>query len=279
MIDMLVSLNADLASSIAFRYACRLTELVDIHLQTIHVEEVEKEGYPPGSGWVRSTWEKGLLQTAQEEISQLINTEKSTCPPLNAAIIRIGDREDELLQEIKNESYDLLLEGVLSSFDEQLFYKKMRSKLYKQTPCPIILVKNLVNPDRVALLIGEHKDVKPIVSTFLRIFCKSKVTVDLVYFEPEKSGQTEFKKKYAELAESFDGQAAGRVLDEAKALLAEDGWTPEESWVIRNKPRKIGEMLEAYGLVGVRIPRGTHKHNMVLDVLSRVPSATLLSKY
>jgi hypothetical protein len=279
MIDMLVSLNADLASSIAFRYACRLTELVDIHLQTIHVEEVEKEGYPPGSGWVRSTWEKGLLQTAQEEISQLINTEKSTCPPLNAAIIRIGDRDEELLQEIKNESYDLLLEGVLGSFDEQLFYKKLRSKLYKQTPCPILLVKNLVNPAQVALLMGEHKDVKPVVSTFLRIFSKSKVTVDLVYFEPEKNSQEGFKKKFAELAGSSDGQVAGRILDEAKTLLAEDGWKPEESWVIRNKPKKIGEMIEEYGLVGVRVPRSSHKHTIVLDVLSRVPSATLLSKY
>ena len=74
MIKALVSLNADLASSIALRYSCRLAESVDMKLHTIHVEEVDREGYPPGSGWVRSTWEKGLVQTAEEEISHLIST-------------------------------------------------------------------------------------------------------------------------------------------------------------------------------------------------------------
>ena len=45
MIHSLISLNADLASSIALRFACRLTQFVDMRLQTIHVEEVEKEGF------------------------------------------------------------------------------------------------------------------------------------------------------------------------------------------------------------------------------------------
>ena len=70
MIKTLVSLNADLASSIAFQYSCRLKQFVDMNLRVIHVEEVE--GHPPGSGWVRSTWERGLIHTAREEISQLM---------------------------------------------------------------------------------------------------------------------------------------------------------------------------------------------------------------
>jgi hypothetical protein len=276
MINTLVSLNADLASSIAFRYACRLAESVDMHLQTIHVEEVEKEGYPPGSGWVRSTWEKGLLQTAEEEILQLVNTEKSSCPPLDASIVRIGDREEELIREIENESYDLLLEGVLNSFDAQLFYKKVRSKLYKYASCPIILVKNLVNPDRAALLLGDPKDVKPLVSGFLKIFEKSKLTVDLVYFSIKRAGQEAFKKKLTEATES-GLEDAGRVVGEATALLAEHGWNPQESWIIQDKSYEIGEILGEYGLVAARIPRSAKK-NLVMDVLSRVPSATLLCK-
>ena len=277
MINTLVSLNADLASSIAFRYACRLAELVDMHLQTIHVEEVENEGYPPGSGWVRSTWEKGLLQTAQEEISQLINTEKSSCPPLDDAIIRIGDREEELLQEIKTQPYDLLLEGVLSSFDAQLFNQKVRSKLYKYAACPIILVKNLANPANVALLFAGSKDVKPIVSNFLKIFDKSKLSFDLVFFSIKKTGEEEFKKKMSEVT-GADQAEAGTVIAEAKSLLAENGWTPQETWVIRDRPKKIGEMLADYGLVSARIPHSANKRNLILDLLSCVPSATLLQR-
>ena len=50
MINALISLNADLASSIALRYACRLMDCIDMRLQTMHVEVVDKEDFPPGSG-------------------------------------------------------------------------------------------------------------------------------------------------------------------------------------------------------------------------------------
>jgi nucleotide-binding universal stress UspA family protein len=275
MINTLISLNADLASSIAFRYACRLTEFIGMRLQTIHVEEVENDGYPPGSGWVRSTWEEGLLRTAKEEISQLINAEKASCPPLDDTIIRIGDRDDELLQEIKRRPYDLLLEGVLSSFDAQLFHKRVRTRLYKYAPCPIILVKNLVAPDRVALLLGDLKEVTPLVSAFVKIYANAKATVDLVYFSIKKTDQAEFKTKLSDAA--MPGlEDAGHVIVEAKARLAKHGWTPAESWIVRDRPQKIGEMLEDYGLVGSCVPRSTNKKNLVLELLSRVPSATLL---
>lgn len=277
MINTLVSLDADLASSIAFRYSCRLSQLVDMHLQTIHVEEVEKEGYPPGSGWVRSTWEKGLLQTAQEEISQLINAEKSSCPPLDNAIIRIGDREEELLREIDENSYDLLMEGVLNSFEAQLFYKKVHSKLYKHARCPIMLVKNLVNPDRVALLLSETREVEPLVATFLRLFDKSKIGVDLVHFTIKKAGQTEYRKQVTD-ATAEELVTAAPAIDEATARLADQGWEPGQCWIVRDSPRKIGEMMESYGLVTACIPNSASKRNMIMDLLSRVPSATLLCK-
>ena len=277
MINTLVSLNADLASSIAYRYSCLLTALTDIRLQPIHVEEVDKEGYPPGSGWVRSTWEKGLIQTAQEEISQLINTEKDSCPPVDNTLVCIGDREDELLKEIEVHSYDLLLEGVLSSFDAQLFHKKVRSKLYRHAPCPIILVKNLVNPGRMGLLLGDLQDVTPVVSTFLKLFQKSKLAIDLVYYVPIHGGEKEAKQTVAE-ATIAGFEPAGPVFDKAKAMLADHGWTPAESWIIRNSPKNIGEMLGEYGLVGATIPRSTTRKNLAIDLLSRVPSATLLCK-
>ena len=177
MINALLAINADLASSIAFRYACRLAEVIDMRLETIHIEAAAKEKFPPGSGWVRSTWEAGLLQSARETINQLINTEKNECPALGASIVRIGDREDELLGEIQKKSYDLLLEGILEDFDAHSFHQRIRSKLYRYAPCPIILVKNLAHPDRVALLLQDAEDVVPVVSTFMRLFDPSKTAV------------------------------------------------------------------------------------------------------
>ena len=189
MINALVSLNADLASSIAFRYACRLMEYLDMRLQPIHVEEVDKGSFPPGSGWVRSTWEKGLLETAREEIAQLINAEKADCPSLDSTIVEMGEYDEALLHEIEDKSYDLLIEGVLTSFHGQLFHKRIRSKLYRFAPCPIITVKNLVQPERIVLLLYEAGDATPLVSNFLKLFTKPSTRVDLVHLTFQKGGQ------------------------------------------------------------------------------------------
>ena len=278
MINTLVSLNADLASSIAFRYSCRLTEFVDMRLQTIHVEEVDAEGYPPGSGWVRSTWEKGLLQSARQGISRLINTEKTNCPPLGDTIVRIGDHDDQMLQEIAEKSYDLYIEGVLNAFDAQLFHQKVKTKFFKHVPLPILLVKNLVAPSRIALLMEDPQDAVAVISAFLKIFGKSKLALDLVHFTITKSDQGVLKEKIPLDATTPDTNNTLGVIAEAKALLGKNGWAPKDSWTLRGNTQQIGEMLGDYGLVGAFLPRNTTKKRFVMELLSRVPSATLICK-
>jgi hypothetical protein len=275
MIKTLVSLNADLASSIAFRYSCRLTQFVDMSLQTIHVEEVG--GYPPGSGWVRSTWEKGSLHTAQEEISQLINAERSSWPPLGPPIIRVGEREDELIHEIEDQSYDLFMEGILNSFSPVNFYKKLRSKLYRYAPCPIILVKNLVDPNGVALLLTDNADLRPLISTFLKIFRKSELKVDLIHFTFQKSWRPGFREKVG--VSSIPGhENANKMLGEARAMLTEKGWDRRESWIIQDTLEKFNEFLEDCSLVAACIPRNPARKSWMMELLSRVPTATLLCR-
>lgn len=278
MIKTLVSLDADLASSIALRYSCRLSQLMDMHLQPIHVEEVEKEGYPPGSGWVRTTWEKGLLQTAEEEIARLINADKSSCPTLDSAIVRIGDREEELLRQIEDNAYDLLVEGVLNAFDASLFYKKTRSGLYKYLHCPIVLVKNLVDPDRAALIVlGEAQDTPATVAAAANLFSRSRISVDIVGFTAKKSGESELQKRASEAtAEELEGLAG--AIEAAGTLLSQKEVAHGEKWIIRDDPKKAGEMLGDYGLVAACISGSAARKNQVMDLLSRVPTATLLFK-
>jgi len=278
MINALVSLNADLASSIAFRYTCRLMEYVDMRLQTIHVEEADKEGFPPGSGWIRSTWEKGLLQTAREDIAQLINTEKSTCPPLDAAIVRIGEHDDELLHEIEKKSYDLFVEGVLSSFQAHSFYQKMRSKLYRFAPCPILLVKNLVQPNRVALLFEDMSDIQPLASTVSTLFGPKKATLDLVHFGFKTPDKPALRIPVHDEPMPTGHENAAKLLDAAKDLFTERGWVPNGTWIVQDTSRKISEFLSDFGLVGACIPRNVNKDSHLLDLLSDIPSAMLLCK-
>jgi len=235
----------------------------------MHVEELDKEGYPPGSGWVRSTWEKGLIQTAQEEISQLINAEKSSCPPLEVPIICVGERENKLLREIEEESYDLFVEGMLHSFNSANFYKKVRSKLYTYAPCPIILVKNFADLNRIALLLGDNMDLQPLISTFLKVFGNSAMTVDLIRFTIQKSGRPGSREKI---------DNGNKLVRDTKTILMEKGLDLRESWIVQDTPRNIGEFLGSYGLVAARIPSHASKKGRVMELLSQVPSATLLCR-
>ena len=275
MIKTLVSLNADLASDIAIRYACRLPQFADLNLQAIHVEEVE--GHSPGTGWVRNTLERGLLYTAQEEISDLIRATRSSYHTLDTPIIRVGEREDELLREIKDGSYDLFMEGILNSFSPVNFYRRLQSGLYRQAPCPVLLVKNLAVPDRTAILFRDHTDLAPLVSTFSKIFTKPGQETDLIHFSFPDPGRKGFKENVTD-AEPSSRKNAYRLLEDAKAMLLEDSRYPNESWIIQNTPEKLSEFLADYGLVVIQMPRNTFQKSRAMELLSHVPTATLLCR-
>jgi len=273
MIKTLASLNADLASDIAFRYASRLSQFVDMNLQAIHVEEVE--GPSPGTGWVRNTLERGLLHTAQEEITSLIKSARSQYRTLDTPIIRVGEREHELLREIRDGSYDLFMEGILNSFSPVNFNRRLQSGLYRNAPCPILLVKNLVELNRTAILVRDSTDLKISISSFLKIFTKPDPEVDLIHFSFPESGRKGFKEK---VEDSEPSTRKNKTLEDARAMLMENDREPKESWIIRDTPEKLNDFLADYGLVVIRMPGNPAKKNRVMEMLSHVPTATLLCR-
>jgi hypothetical protein len=275
MIKTLVSLNADLASSIALRFVCRMAEVVKMGIETIHVEETDSEGNPPGTGWVRRTWEKGLLGTAEAEISQLINAERSSCPTLGSPKMMVGEREAEILRELEEESYDLLVEGILLSFDASHFENRMRSKLYTKMPCPLLLVKNLVGLKKIALLVEDHTDLGTLVPIFSKLFEEATLEYDLLRVILQKPGRLSFKKDVQDKEVPASGDA-DEMLTNVRNMLVEAGSSPQEVKTIRDIPARIADSLQEYSLVASCVPRQMARKSPMLEVLSRVPSAVLL---
>jgi len=275
MIKTLVSLNADLASDITFRYSCRLSQLTDMNLQAIHIEEMESN--PPGTGWVRNTLEQGLLHTAQEEISGLIKAAQSSYHSLDAPIIRVGDPERELLREIKDGSYDLFMEGILNSFSPVNFKKRLQSGLYRNAPCPMLLVKNLVELNRAAFLLNDNTDLTSCISTFLKIFTKPEPEVDLIHFSFPESGRKGFNEKVEEAGASSH-KNSDKILENAEAILKKNGRDRRESRIIRDTPEKLNEFLADYGLIVTQMPRNPSQKSNVMELLSHVPTAILLCR-
>ena len=266
MLKTLVTLNADLASSIALRYVCQMTDVVEMVLQTIHVEDADAEGHPPGTGWVRRTWEKTLLQSGEEEIAQLLRTERSSCPTLPPTKMVLGDHDEEIPQELERESYDLFVEGMIYHHPSTNFHQKIRSRLYRHASCPIVLVKNLVSLNRIAVILDVATDHSTVVRTFLNIFKGADIDLDLLYFSYHKDDGTI----------SRDGTTPDGMLSHARKMLADGGRNPKSCRIIQDIPEKLDELFKDYGLAVSSVLHVTNKKSPLEDLLYRIPSPLLL---
>lgn len=266
MIKTLVSLDADLASSIALRYACQLANIIEMDLNTMHVEEADRQGAPPGSGWVRRTWENALLKTGEAEVSQLIQAEKLSYPALRVPKMVVGEWEHEMLNEIQKESYGLFIEGALHTFTPSNFYNKIRSKLYRHMPSPVIMVKNLVKLEKMVIVFNEEVEFKRLLEKFLKIFKKANIELDLMHYQFRASAE----------ASPDNNKDANKILDNARQILMESGWQTQQTRSFQGLPEEMGELLRDYGLVVSPFRRTLTKNSLLLEFLSRIPSPILL---
>lgn len=267
MIKVLVAVESDLASSIALRYGCQLANLMEVELQTIHVKEPGLEGPATGAGWARRTWEKELLQKGKDEIAQLLKAESSFCPVLSKPLIFIGDREEEILNELKRGAYDLFVEGIPSVSSSAKLYQKIHSSLYQHMGCPFILVKNLLPLQKVLFLLSDEADPRQLISTFLRIFGGAKIGIDLLSYTFKQTG----------LSFSPEEEVGDRRIKDAGRLLGSEGWTPVQSRVAQGPPAELVEHLQEYGLVLAAIDRSFSKKSRLLALLDRISSPVLIS--
>ena len=261
MIKVLVPVEADLASSIALRYVCQIANLIETEILTINVRTSSSEEYPVGTGWVRHTWEKTMLREAEDDIRQLIRAERAHCPTLGEPMAVLGDRDDEILNEILSGSYHLFLEGTIPTFSSSYFTKRLQSHLYQSMPCPIIMVKNLMPLTRVLLILGDGVDGRKLIQTFTDTFKKAPLPIDLFYlkFQEKKDGDQEQEK-----------------LKGALDLLEEQGWKAEKSDVLYGRPQELAERLEEYGLLATVLGRSLKKKDPLQEFLVATLAPILL---
>jgi len=154
MQNVLIALETDLASSIALRYACRFEKLIRFNMQVVHIPDLDEQNHPPGGGWVHRTWENAVVQQSGREIRKLIREERGYCYSAGEPKIIPGEKDQVILEELRKKRYDFFIEGFLHSFEPDRFFKKLDSDLYRHLPCPALMVKNMVDPDRGIQIVG-----------------------------------------------------------------------------------------------------------------------------
>ncbi|MBU0682606.1 MAG: hypothetical protein KKD73_14410 [Proteobacteria bacterium] len=261
----LLALDENLASSIALRYASQLVNMLTLQLQAGHVEVPDKKQHSGGTGWVRRTWERGLQEAGQQAVQRLLNTEKVPCPFIGSPKVFIGDRDKEFLAELGSGRYDLFIEGNLNTSDINNFYELISSPLYTKTPCPIMVVKNLVSSDSVALLCGDGVDHQSVIPKALSLLKGDALHYDLIFYRYQET----------EATVSTNKDEAGTVLVEAEKLLQAANIKPANVQVVTGTPESVAAMLKKYCLVATSFPvRKTPR----LELLAQCPSPILLCK-
>jgi hypothetical protein len=255
----LIAVKADLASSIAIRYACQLSELTGLKLQTLYVAKPDEQGQTPGTGWVKQTWEDAVTLRGRDTVAQLIQAEKAACPELGNPKMIAGKRDMEILHELQVSDYDLFMEGILHAFEPAGFLKKIHSRLYRNLPCPVLMVKNLISLDKGILALGEDRDLPSCIAVFFKLFEGIQVDLDLICCRFDHTGDT-----------------AGRGLRTAENMLAEKSRTPGSSRVVHAGSESLEQSIRDYGLVLSSLSRENTAENPIVDLLGRTPCPVLI---
>ncbi|NIA08413.1 MAG: hypothetical protein GWP10_01220 [Nitrospiraceae bacterium] len=265
MKSSLIYIDENLASSMALRYASQLTNLIDMALQIIHVEEPEDKDQSFGTGWTRRSWEHGLQEAGLQEVNRLLKTERIDCHFIGDPLVLVGDRESELLSEMGHHAYNLYIEGYLNTANVHDFYALIGSHLYRKMSCPALIVKNLVPLDRVLVLTAEGVDSTELLSCFMRLFNPGSVPVDFLHFCFHENGAPVWASESE--AESH--------FEDVGELLSNKGWTVSNKRIVCGTPEQVAELLRDYGLIVSIFPT---RKSPYYELLAMLPNPVLLCK-
>lgn len=261
MIKTLVAIEVDLASSLAIRYACQLGSLIDVELHPVYVKEPPPEVPATGTGWVRHTWEREILEMGKEEIQEMLASEMESCPQLQAPRVIYGDREYELLKIMEHEPFDLYIEGAPYPFTPANIHRRLHSKFYQRVRTPLIWLRLLRKINQVLVPCFDAPGTRAAIQALQKIWagCSAPVHFCLAPRAGEAVQQ--------EMLQGQEGlKSAGcQVVMRVDRPMAAEGPAPEA--------------LKDYGLVVVPLERGIKKDSPLLQWLTQVKAPMMMVLY
>jgi hypothetical protein len=259
MIRTLVSIEVDLASSMAIRYACQLGNLIPMELQPVYVKGYPFEEPVTGIGWVRHTWEKELVKEGKEEISEMIAAEMDTCPVLQEPRVIFGDREKELAHLMETEPFDLYVEGAPFPFTPTTVAKRLQLKFYQHLTCPFIWLRILRPIHKVLVLCLEPTGTAALGQALEKLWAGCNVPLHLGV--PSEATPA-IKEAVATLQVSLTKAGCQT--------------TPEPSLSLQMADLPAARQLD-FGLTALALPRALKKDHPLLPWLSQIKTPLLVT--
>jgi hypothetical protein len=265
VIRSLVSIEVDLASSLAIRFACQLGALMEMEINPVYVKKSVSHESVVGAGWVSRTWEREMIEDGKKEIAEMISSERNFCPVLNEPRVVYGDREAELLRIMLGERFDLFVEGAHFSWNPGEIHKRLHTKLYQRLEHPLIFVRALREIHEVLVLCLNSKGSQILSKAFREIWSGCSTPLRLVC-PPQDSAQ------------SRDNELLKSVSDAAEALR-ESGCLVSMDDAVAPNHEALMEMLQNCGLVAISVERGATKDSSEIGWLNLTKTSSLVAFY
>jgi len=241
----LIHLKEDLPSSIGFRYAAAHTKQLGMDLQVIHVVEPDVQPQD-NSGWIRRTWEREKIHAGLDEVNRLIRTENIDYRKAGDPKVIIGDRDTEVLNELTRDSYSIYFEGYLNKENHSDFLNFLDGSRFRNVPCPLLIVKDLVSVNNLFLLVNNEVDEEKIVASLNRHYDipKKNINLTVLYYKYRKGKELQFLEK----------KETGTYLENIGRLLEQGGWNEPEWLAVQGSPEMTAVYIHGYGLVATTFP-------------------------
>jgi hypothetical protein len=266
MLKTLVAIEVDLASSFAIRYACDLGNLIPMELYPVYVKAPPPEVPVTGTGWVRHTWERQIVEMGQEEIHEMLASEQESCPMLQPPRVIYGDRDYELVRIEGQERFDLYVEGAPYPFTPATIHRRLHSKFYQKLVCPLIWLRMLRKARQALVVCPDLPGARAVLPAMQKLWAGCSAPMHLAL--PPQAG--------------FGG-AGDALREEARKALADLEATGCAVEVKEMADWAAGgpapDTLADYGLVAVPLERAVKKDHIRLQWLAQVKNPLLLVLY
>ena len=266
MLKTLVAIEVDLASSFAIRYACDLGNLIPMELYPVYVKAPPPEVPVTGTGWVRHTWEREIVEMGKEEIHEMLASEQETCPMLQEPRVIYGDRDYELVKIESQEAFDLYVEGAPYPFTPANIQRRLHSKFYQKLACPLIWLRALRKVHQALVVCPDLAGARMVLSAMQKLWAGCSTPLHLAlppqegYGGPGDALRDEARKVLAAM------EAAGCTV-EVKEVADWSSGGPDPA------------TFKDYGLVAVPLPRAVKKDDIRLQWLAQVKNPLMLVPY
>jgi hypothetical protein len=266
MTKTLVAIEVDLASSMAIRYACDLGNLIPMELYPVYVKAPPPEVPVTGTGWVRHTWEREIVEMGREEIHEMLASEQESCPRLQEPWVIYGDRDYELLKIVGAESFDLYVEGAPFPFNPLNIQRRLHSKFYQKLSCPLIWLRVLRKIHQAMVVCPDLTGAQMALRAVTKLWPGCSVPVHIALPPAEGyGGPGDALRQEAKNAMEALEAAEGNVQIKEVADWSAGGPDPA--------------MLKDYGLVAVALQRDIKKDHVRLQWLAQVKNPLMLVLY